>query len=258
VGWPTRFEDAVRVVAIVQGRMGSTRLPGKVLKELAGRPMIEHVLERAAAIEGVDQVVLATSDRAMDDPLVDQVERQGLAGVFRGSEDDVLARYLGAAVAAGADAVVRVTADCPLLSPSVSARVVRALLESDAPCDYVSNTLTRSYPRGLDTEAFSFAALAEAEAEATDPWDREHVTPFIWRQPKRFRLREVCDDDSDRSAHRWTVDTPEDFELISRIYSELWRPSRPLFEYDEVIRCLDAHPDWVELNRHVQQKSAPQ
>jgi spore coat polysaccharide biosynthesis protein SpsF len=242
----------MRIVAVVQARMGSTRLPGKVLKDLAGRPMIAHVLERVRGIEGVDDVWVATSALPLDDPLVRQVEASGLATVFRGSELDVLGRFAGATLAARADVVVRITADCPLLCPSVSARVVRRLSEPSV-CDYASNSLTRTYPRGLDTEAFTVEALVEAAQNASEAWDREHVTPFIYRHPDRFSICQVYDSE-DHSSHRWTVDTAEDFELVRRIYAELWRPDRPVFEYDEILACLAGHPDWLSLNQHIQQR----
>jgi spore coat polysaccharide biosynthesis protein SpsF len=113
--------------------------------------------------------------------------------------------------------------------------------------------MTRTYPRGLDTEAFTVSALEEAQQSATDSWDREHVTPFLYRHPERFALRDVRDA-RDRSELRWTVDTPEDFDLVTRIYAELWEPQRPVFEYDEILGCLTEHPDWVRINQHVVQK----
>jgi spore coat polysaccharide biosynthesis protein SpsF len=243
----------MKVVAIVQARMGSTRLPGKVLREIEGRPMIAHVLERVGRIDGVDEVCVATSESPLDDPLAAWVEQSGGSGVFRGSEHDVLGRFAGAARSAQADAVVRVTADCPLLCPSVSQRVVRELLAHAARCDYASNTLSRTYPRGLDTEVFSANALLEADRLATDAWDREHVTPYLYRQPGRFAVREVKDS-SDNSHHRWTVDTEEDLELVRRIYGALWRTGEPPFEYAAILACVAAHPEWTEINQHVQQK----
>jgi spore coat polysaccharide biosynthesis protein SpsF len=231
--------------------MGSTRLPGKVMMELAGRPLIDHVIERVSGTAGIDDIVVATSHSSADDPLVDHLSGSRVA-VFRGSETDVLARYAEAARFASADAIVRVTADCPLLSPAVSGRVVAAF-RADRSADYVSNTVIRSFPRGLDTEVCTLGALLKAHHEATDPADREHVTPFLWRQPQRFAIQQVVDV-VDRSHHRWTVDTPADFDFVQRVYSALQRPGAPPFEMDAVLRCLDAHPDWVEINRDVRQK----
>jgi len=244
----------MKVVAIIQARMGSTRLPGKVMMEIHGRPMIGHVVDRALRISGVDQVVVATTSHYRERPLVRFLSETTGVSVLRGSEADVLARCAAAAKEAEADIVVRLTADCPLLCPTVSAQVVAAIVARPDSYDYVSNTLTRSYPRGLDTEAMSARALELARREAVQAADREHVTPFLWRQPERFRLGRV-QDDTDRSHWRLTVDTPEDLELVSRVFSAL-SPGCPDFDYPELTACLDRHPDWGGINRHVVQKGA--
>ena len=173
--------------------------------------------------------------------------------VFRGPETDVLARFLGAAEISGADAVARVTADCPLLCPSVARRVVEEFRRGDSRYDYVSNTVSRTFPHGLDVEVFTADALRTAGRGAVLEFDREHVTPFLWRQPSRFRIGQVTDS-VDRSGHRWTLDTPEDFDLISRIYADLY-PGLPAFEYHDILGCLARHPDWSSINRHVAQRS---
>ncbi len=242
----------MKVAAIVQARMGSTRLPGKALRELCGQPMVGHVVSRVRRLERVDRVAVAIPDGPSDDPLADYLATLSGVGVTRGPEDDVLARYVAAAAEAEADAVVRITADCPLLCPSVSQRVVDAFLERTGECDYASNGLRRTYPRGLDTEIFSVAALDTANREAREAADREHVTPYIWQRPDRFRLHSV-EDAGDRSHLRWTVDTPEDLALVTRIYEALW-PRQPEFDYAEILECVAAHPEWLELNRHVRQK----
>ncbi|HUO87275.1 MAG TPA: glycosyltransferase family protein [Thermoanaerobaculia bacterium] len=245
-----------RVVAVVQARTGSTRLPGKVLLDLAGRPMVERVLERVLAAPEVDAVVAAVPEGAADEPLARCVEGVAGVGLVRGPEDDVLARYRLAARAAGAEVVVRVTADCPLLCPEVSSRVVRRLLDGLPAADYAANTLERTYPRGLDTEAFTAAALERAAREATRSSDREHVTPFLWRQPEVFRLLSVRDA-TDRSDLRWTVDTEEDLELVRRIWSALLPRHGPLFGYREILELLAAEPSWPEINRAVPQRELP-
>lgn len=242
----------MKVAAIVQARMGSTRLPGKALRELCGQPMVGHVVSRVRRLERVDRVAVAIPDGPSDDPLADYLATLSGVGVTRGPEDDVLARYVAAAAEAEADAVVRITADCPLLCPSVSQRVIDAFLDDPDGCDYASNGLERTFPRGLDTEVVATAALRAAHAEARQPADREHVTPFIWQRPERFRLRSVTDGE-DHSDQRWTVDTPEDLALVRRIYEELW-PGDPRFDYPEILGCLAAHPEWLELNREVRQK----
>jgi spore coat polysaccharide biosynthesis protein SpsF len=243
----------MRVVAIVQARLGSTRLPGKVLRDLCSQPMITHVVERTLQIAGVNDVIVAIPDTATDDPLFAFLSTCPDIGVTRGSENDVLARYHLAAGEAGADVIVRITSDCPLLSPSVSGDVVKTYLDRWPDVDYASNTLRRTFPRGLDTEVFSLAALETAHREAESAADREHVTPFIWRQPERFDLLSI-EGPEDKSSYRWTVDTEDDLELVTRIYGALYAEN-PIFEYQEILRCLDKHPDWVAINRNVQQKS---
>ena len=241
----------MHVVAIVQARMGSTRLPGKVMQPLAGFPAIWHVLERARRIPGVDEVVLATSHMPGEEPLVNYVRGHRLARVVCGSEDDTLARYSQAAAESGADVVVRLTGDCPLLDPAQAGRVVALLLGADGKLDYTNNTFVRTLPRGLDAEAFHRAVLDTAAVEAHEQPHREHVTPFIWSQPDRFRLAGVVDS-RDRSHHRWTLDTPDDLGLLTRIFREIG-PS-PDMSYEEVLGCVEAHPDWSLLNAHIEQK----
>lgn len=237
----------MRTVVVVQARMGSTRLPGKVLETIAGRPMIAHVLERARRIDDVDEVVVAMPDLDEEDPLSAAVIALG-ARVVRGSADDVLARYLVAVDATGADAVVRVTADCPLLSPAVSSSVVAAFREGG--WDYASNTLERTWPRGLDTEVVAADALRVAANEASVSADREHVTPFIWRRPHRFRLRSVRAA-VDRSGLRWTVDVPRDLEFVRAVHEELGPAP---FDADDVLALVERRPDVARINADVKQK----
>jgi spore coat polysaccharide biosynthesis protein SpsF (cytidylyltransferase family) len=197
--------------------MASSRLPGKVLADLNGRPIIDHVLRRAARIDGVQEVVLAVPDSPGDDVLARAGKDAGVA-VFRGDATDVLNRYHGAAAGRGADAVVRITADCPLIDPAVSALVVRRFSAGDV--DYVSNVHPPTYPDGYDTEVFSTTALDIAWREAIDPYEREHVTPFIRRRPDRFRLANVADQ-ADRSSWRLTVDTEADLAALRSIWTRM-------------------------------------
>ena len=194
--------------------MGSSRLPGKVLAEISGRSVVDHVLRRAERIAGVDAVVLAVPDSADDDVLARAGEDAGVP-VVRGDATDVLNRYHDAAIASGAAAVVRITADCPLIDPQVSALVVQRFKEGDV--DYASNTHPPTYPDGYDTEVFSAAALTAAWREATDPFEREHVTPFIWRRPDRFRLANVADR-ADRSSWHLAVDTSADLAALRQLW----------------------------------------
>lgn len=239
------------VVAIVQARLGSTRLPGKVLLDVAGRPMLARVLERLARARGLDRVVVATTDLARDGPLVDWCRAEGWA-VHRGSEQDVLARYQAAAAAEGAGTVVRVTSDCPLVDPAVVDAVVAALQREGA--DYASNVQEpRTFPRGLDAEAFTAAALARADREDRDPARREHVTPYLRLHPGLFRVAAVRAPE-DHADLRWTVDTPEDLELVRTVYRHF---GHDRFTWRDVLDAFARHPEWRAINAHVRQKGSP-
>jgi spore coat polysaccharide biosynthesis protein SpsF len=237
-------------VVIVQARMGSTRLPGKVLADIAGRPMLSYQLERLRRCRLVDSIVVATSVLPADEAIVAFCELESTA-VVRGPEIDVLARFALAAKAASADTVVRVTADCPLLEPALVDQALRAFTAGDY--DYLSNMRPPTWPYGMAVEVMTRRALEEASAEAREPAEREHVTPFLYWRPNRYRLGSIVRQ-PDLSAQRWTVDTPEDFELVSRILKALY-PSNPSFTTDDVLSLLDRHPDWIEINRHVEQKT---
>lgn len=216
-----------RTVAIVQARMGSRRLPGKVLALLGGSPVLRHVTFRAAQARTVNEVVVATSDQAGDDPIAAWCEEEGMVCV-RGSEEDVLTRYALAAEATGADIIVRVTADCPLLSSEVLDVVVDARDASGG--DYASNTLVRSFPHGLDVECLTRTTLDIAAAEALELEEREHVTPFIYNSPERFRLTSVVASD-DWSWLRWTLDTAEDLKALEAIVASCPTVLDPLSDW---------------------------
>ncbi len=236
---------------VVQARMTSSRLPGKILMPAAGKPLLEIQIERLRRIDCVDQLVIATTTLASDDPVVALCDRLGVP-TFRGSEDDVLSRYHGAATRFGLDTVVRVTADCPMIDPRISSGVIRHFQQNRDKLDYCSNTLTRSYPRGLDTEVFRFEALAQAHREAVAGPEREHVTLFIYRRPERFRLQNLPSP-VDLSHNRWTVDEPADYELVSRMINALY-PANPDFGLEDGLALLREHPDWPQINEAVRQK----
>lgn len=238
----------MRIVAIVQARMGSSRLPGKVLAELGGASMLAQVLGRLRAAGRVTDVVVATSTAAGDDAVADEAVRRG-AGVYRGSETDVLARYRDAARAHRADAIVRVTADCPLLDPGVVDQVIAALTDD---VDYASNTHARSYPRGLDVEAVHRDALERIARLGRSAAAREHVTAFVMEQPALFRIAQLRAEHDD-SDLRWTVDTPEDLAMVRALYAalELSRVTRP---YREVVAAIRARPELAAGNAHILQK----
>lgn len=242
----------LKTVIIVQARMTSTRLPGKVLLEVAGKPLLEYQIERLRRARLADQIVVATTVNAADEPIVALCQRLSVP-VWRGSEHDVLARYHDAAAAHHADVVVRVTSDCPVIDPQVLDATIGYYLNRRGQLDYVSNSLARSFPRGLDAEVFAFKSLAEAFAEAVDEEEREHVTPFLYRRPQRYRLANVaCREDL--SGHRWTVDTPEDFALISHLIGAL-HPVLPRFGLWDMVAWLKGRPAISALNAHIEQKS---
>jgi len=244
----------MKIVTIIQARMGSTRLPGKVLKEVLGKPLLAYQIERVRRSARTDRIVVATTVKPEDEPIV-ALCRELQVDVFRGSENDVLSRYYGAATEAGADVVVRLTSDCPLIDAGVVDRVIEAFLASPGGAyDYTSNCYERTYPRGMDTEVFSIAALKEANERAALPSEREHVTPYIITRPERFRMTNVAYF-SDQGRHRWTVDTPEDFELIQRILEALY-PGKPAFTLEDALALLERYPDWANLNSHIEQKKA--
>ncbi len=238
----------LRVIGIIQARMSSTRLPGKVLMTPAGQPMLVRVVRRTSQARRLDRVVLATTTSHEDDTIVKLSGASGWS-TFRGSEEDVLDRYYEAAREYQADGIARITSDCPLIDPGIIDEIVRRFLRGQ--WDYVSNTLEpRSFPRGLDVEVFSFDALERAWREDTNPAWREHVTPYIYRHPELFRLHGVTND-TDYSHMRWTVDAPEDLEFVRKIYDHF---GHDRFRWKEVIDLLEQHPEWLEINRHVQQK----
>ena len=242
--------------------MGSSRLPGKVLAALEGETVLGRTVERARAIGGVDEVVVATTRASADDAVVQEAERLNV-GCTRGSEDDVLSRYVEAARLHGADVVVRITSDCPLLDPAASARVVAALhdqLRAGAPADYASNTIERRYPRGLDTEAFTSTALYRVDRLAQAPREREHVTLYMYEHPTEFTLISVPGD-ADHAAQRWTVDTETDLEMVRQVYARLdtvalaARRGR-IFGMAEVLALLEREPWIAAINAGVEQKRA--
>lgn len=232
--------------------MGSSRLPGKVMLDLGGRPVLERVVNRARRIAGVDEVVVACATLPQDDVLEAACREWGVP-VFRGSDDDVLERFRGTAAAFGADACVRITSDCPLLDPGVSGEIVRRFREADPPADYASNKIPQSFPRGLDTEVFTRAALERAAAQAVEPYQRAHVTIYMYEHPERFRLLSVMSDVG-RADWRWTLDTADDLAFLRRVYDRLGPGDG--FAWTEVLELLRREPELMEINRHVVQKDA--
>lgn len=238
--------DLDGAVVITQARTTSTRLPGKVLLAAGGRTMLEHHLDRLAA-SGLP-IVVATTDNATDDPVATLAERHG-AAVTRGSEHDVLGRFAQAIREHRPDTVVRVTSDCPLIDGDLLRRGVAAYLAAADDTVYAANTLTRCYPRGLDFEVFSAGALLDADARATEPAHREHVTPWLYTDPHRAKLDLRWDRDA--SLYRITLDTRDDLRLLRTLIEQY-----DALRLDAVglVALLDDHPELAALNAHVEQK----
>jgi spore coat polysaccharide biosynthesis protein SpsF len=233
------------VLAILQARMSSSRLPGKVLKPLLGRPMIERQMERLRRAGSLSGIVVATSTRADDDAIAAWCAEAG-ADCFRGALDDVLGRFLGALEARRwPEHFVRLTADCPLADPTLIDDVVNAHLSTGA--DYTHAQEGRTYPKGLDVEVCRTTVLRALEPEAVGE-DREHVTRFIYTHPDRYRIHAIKRDPPLR--YRWTVDTPEDFAFVEAVYTDLYS-ANPAFTSEDVLRWQAAHPDRVLVNTEV-------
>ncbi len=237
-----------KVVAIIQARVGSTRLPGKVLQDICGKPMLWHMINRLKFSQKLDNIILAIPDSAPNDQLEGFAKRLGLA-CFRGSEEDVLSRYYRAAVEFGGDVIVRVTSDCPLIDPVVTDAVVREHLNSEV--DY---TVSSNFPRGLDTEVFSLEALERTYKETGQDYEREHVTPYIYQHPEIFKLKSLeATGKLRRPDLRLTVDTEEDLQLIREIFKRLYREDR-IFYTEEVVDLLDKYPELIAINAYISQK----
>jgi spore coat polysaccharide biosynthesis protein SpsF len=239
----------MKIAAIIQARMGSTRLPGKVLMDLGDETVLAHVVRRLRRATLIDEIVVATTNSTADRAIVRECQHL-CARVFRGAENDVLDRYYQAAQCIGAEGIVRITSDCPLIDPEITDNTIRAFLERRP--DYASNALQRTYPRGLDTEVMTRDALECAWRQAQLSYQRAHVTPYIYENPDRFYVLPVkCD--TDYSSHRWTLDTPEDLAFLRAVYDRAGNDDS--VSWRDVLALLEREPELVELNRDVMQKA---
>ena len=241
----------MKTVAIIQARMSSSRLPGKMLMDIEGKPLIERVMERAHAVDLFNDVILATSDDASDDPLAAFGEAKGMH-VFRGNLNDVLDRLYSAAQSVQAECIIRLTGDCPLLDPAVICKVVQTFQTGEF--DYVSNALKRTYPDGLDTEVCSTKALEIAHKQAALPSEREHVMPFIYKQPEWFRIGHVLHN-RDLSQLRWTVDEQRDLEFVRTVYREI---GKDMFGMDDILALLKRKPQISAINKGIPMNAGKQ
>ncbi|MGM9956183.1 MAG: cytidylyltransferase domain-containing protein [Peribacillus sp.] len=240
----------MKVVAIIQARMGSTRLPGKVMRKVQGKPLLEYQLERIRKSQFINEIVVATTTKESDQPIVDLCERLSVA-YFRGSEDDVLSRFFEAATRHHAKIVIRLTADCPLIDHHTVDKVLAKYLLNAGQYDYASNSLERTYPRGFDVEVFSMETLEKTYKEANVSAYREHVTPYIYYHPELFNLVSI-QHHTDLSSLRLTVDTEDDLGLITKLLNHLQKKED--FTLEDIMDLLQENPDWASLNSHIEQK----
>ncbi len=243
-----------KVVCIIQARMGSTRLPGKVLLPLEGRPMLFQLLDRVLDAKTIDHVVVATTVQPRDEVIAAAVLDYGSAQVttYRGSEEDVLDRYYQAAKELQADIVIRVTSDCPVIDPQIIDLLVQKVLD-DTTLEYASNVLGKlTFPRGLDAQVIRFSTLEKIWQIATEPEDREHVTIYLRKHPEGFKTF-ALQSPIDYSEHRWTVDEPDDYRLMTLIYQRLY-PTNPKFRLSDILRLMEQDHTLQTINAHVHQK----
>jgi len=240
----------MRVVATIEARMRSTRLPGKVLMPILGKPILELMIERLRRVPKIDAIVIATSDDPSNDPIEKLANHLGV-GCYRGSEDDVLDRVLQAAQSVDGDLIVELTADCPLIDPQLTTETIDAFLA--AKVDYAANCLREPYPNGLDVQVFPTAILEEVARLTNDPADHEHVSLYIYEHPERFRILHVAAGPPEASHLRLTVDTAEDFALVTRIFEALY-PDDPAFGLPEIVALFLRQPELRDLNARILQK----
>ncbi len=242
-----------RIVATIEARMTSSRFPGKVLMEACGKPMLQHMIERLQRVPSLDGIVVATTGNDADVPIVNLAQRMGV-GFFQGSEYDVLLRVLHSARAYDIDVIVEMTGDCPLIDPVLVEDCIRGYQVSGV--DYVSNVLERTYPRGMDTQVFATEVLADVADRTVDPEDHEHVSIFIYSHPEIYSLKNMPGPpELTNPGLGLTLDTPEDLELIRRIFETLY-PNNPNFTLADILAVLKDNPTLTELNAHVRRKHA--
>jgi len=240
-----------KTAAIIQARMGSTRLPGKVMKDLKGKPVLWHVIERVKQAKNIGQIIIATTTHKRDEIIFEKAKEWGVKA-YQGSEEDVLARYYEAANKYEIDTVVRITSDCPLIDPHVTDKIVEYYKNNNYTLvtNAGSNLSNRTYPRGLDTEVFSFEVLEKAYRKAEEKYQREHVTPYIY---EKYNDIVYYKNNKDLSNYRLTLDTKEDFKLIKKIYDKLYQGEHD-FYLKNIVKFLNMNEELLILNQNIRQK----
>lgn len=243
----------MKVVCLVQARVGSTRLPGKILKEICGKTILHHEIDRLKKCKEIDEIVIATTDKEDDDKIVNEAKKLSVK-YFRGSENDVLSRFYYAAKENNADIVVRVTSDCPCIDFEILDKMLIYFKDKykEKQIDYLSNTINRTYPRGYDIEIFTFSALEKSYINAEKEYEREHVTPYIYDKTNNF-LKLSFENKDDYSEYRVTLDTIEDFIVIKNIFENLYYKN-PYFKLNDVVQYLNNNLHIVDINKHIEQK----
>lgn len=243
----------MKVVCLVQARVGSTRLPGKILKEICGKTILHHEIDRLKKCKEIDEIVIATTDKKDDDKIVNEAKKLSVK-YFRGSENDVLSRFYYAAKENNADIIVRVTSDCPCIDFEILDKMLIYFKDKykEKQIDYLSNTINRTYPRGYDIEIFTFSALEKSYINAEKEYEREHVTPYIYDKTNNF-LKLSFENKEDYSEYRVTLDTIEDFIVIKNIFENLYYKN-PYFKLNDVVQYLNNNLHIVDINKHIEQK----
>lgn len=243
----------MKVVCLVQARVGSTRLPGKILKEICGKTILHHEIDRLKKCKEIDEIVIATTDKEDDDKIVNEAKKLSVK-YFRGSENDVLSRFYYSAKENNADIIVRVTSDCPCIDFEILDKMLIYFKDKykEKQVDYLSNTIKRTYPRGYDIEIFTFSALEKSYINAEKEYEREHVTPYIYDKTNNF-LKLSFENKDDYSNYRVTLDTIEDFIVIKNIFENLYYKN-PYFKLNDVVQYLNNNLHIVDINKHIEQK----
>lgn len=243
----------MKVVCLVQARVGSTRLPGKILKEICGKTILHHEIDRLKKCKEIDEIVIATTDKEDDDKIVNEAKKLSVK-YFRGSENDVLSRFYYSAKENNADIIVRVTSDCPCIDFEILDKMLIYFKDKykEKQVDYLSNTIKRTYPRGYDIEIFTFSALEKSYINAKKEYEREHVTPYIYDKTNNF-LKLSFENKDDYSNYRVTLDTIEDFIVIKNIFENLYYKN-PYFKLNDVVQYLNNNLHIVDINKHIEQK----
>ena len=243
----------MKVVCLVLARVGSTRLPGKILKEICGKTILHHEIDRLKKCKEIDEIVIATTDKEDDDKIVNEAKKLSVK-YFRGSENDVLSRFYYSAKENNADIIVRVTSDCPCIDFEILDKMLIYFKDKykEKQVDYLSNTIKRTYPRGYDIEIFTFSALEKSYINAKKEYEREHVTPYIYDKTNNF-LKLSFENTEDYSKYRVTLDTIEDFIVIKNIFENLYYKN-PYFKLNDVVQYLNNNLHIVDINKHIEQK----